>query len=1180
MFGWFPQLLLDQPRFPLEQEDVQLLVEMHSNLTEERLQELRMHIGDFSLPDPDVFKSNVDMLRNAEIAADINRGEVVQEKLKLLQDAALEALEATASSLRIVEEAATRADHVLGGLANEILKDLLIGHKEPWSTLAKEAATLLEKAEERWVQLGTVRVVLPSDIDHMTMLADAKRRLKHFEQGGHRGILFLRSQAVRETRYVEERSRVDDQPPRDIGALGLLVAFLELEALVGDLTNLWPTPLSNERGGLRRSASAVGDLTNELKMLLEGFEKLGSDSFPCVPEAYRIALAERGKRGEWLHAINAQVAAVNAREAEKPLDAWLHEIQVCDATGQAHPCLSRLAISIESRDIAGWEAAWEERERIRYGKERLSRYQETVAKIQQTCPALAELLHDRLGDCTLNHDLQELGKAWMWASASGWLRQVSDPNTYSDLMQSSHRLQEQIERKTEELAVQRAWQAFLARLDVATVQNLTAWTKATDRIGKGTGKYAYRHRKTAREYLMACMPSMPAWVMPLHKLWDAIDAKPGLFDTIIIDEASQAGNDSLVLFLLAKRILVVGDDKQNSPEGIGRSEDDIALLAREHLAGFRFRDEFRPDTSLFDHAVRGLGNVISLREHFRCVPEIIRFSNDLCYTDARLDPLRQGPPNGLPPLEASFVPTGACEGKGNGIHNRAEALALVEAIQLCVNDEAYEGKTMGVIVLQGHAQANLIATMLAEQLDPQVIEDRRLRCGVPATFQGDQRDVIFLSMVTAPNIRSRALVRLPAQRRFNVAMSRARDQVWLFHSVQQHDLSSDCLRHRLLTFFQNPRHETLVQLDEERDRLERETRRLPHRKGEQPEPYGSWFEVDVALELLRKGYSIRPQFEIAGKRIDLIVQDDDSRLAVECDGDYWHGPEEYDRDIARQRQLERADLIFERVLERDFYADRQSAVQQIINVCKELGIRPANQLVKMETCEKGEPEAVKQQAAHSGGAHLASEPVSADTPPAEEIADSGPFTGYSSLDVFPDPREASGANVRAALRQIIERDGPLKRASTCRLYVEGCPHVQKVGRVVRQCLNRELAAMLRSGEVVEEDEFDNGSLDERVVRLAENPRVRERLAGGRDLLEIPASELNLILARIATASGTVGDNDEDVLRRLLEHYGFRRLTKVRRPYLDRVLQLHRGMMSCTNSSATSEKSNDLHNGSK
>jgi hypothetical protein len=114
------------------------------------------------------------------------------------------------------------------------------------------------------------------------------------------------------------------------------------------------------------------------------------------------------------------------------------------------------------------------------------------------------------------------------------------------------------------------------------------------RIGKGTGKYANRNRRTARRYLMDCVPRIPAWIMPLYKLWDSVEAVPGLFDTVIVDEASQAGIDALVLFLLAKRIVVVGDDKQNSPEAVGVLEDDMARLAHEHLNEFVSGTNFAP----------------------------------------------------------------------------------------------------------------------------------------------------------------------------------------------------------------------------------------------------------------------------------------------------------------------------------------------------------------------------------------------------------------------------------------------------------------------------------------------------------------------------------------------------------------------------------------------------------
>lgn len=167
----------------------------------------------------------------------------------------------------------------------------------------------------------------------------------------------------------------------------------------------------------------------------------------------------------------------------------------------------------------------------------------------------------------------------------------------------------------------------------------------------------------------------------------------------------------------------------------------------------------------------------------------------------------------------------------------------------------------------------------------------------------------------------------------------------------------------------------------------------------------------------------------------------------------------------------------------------------------------------------------------------------------------GPFAGYSKALRFPDPREASPANVREILRQIIERDGPLTRSSVYRLYVEGCPDLQRVGKIVRQALNRALGTMLRAGEIVQEDELGDGSPDSQVLRIAGAPAVKVRPAGRRDLLDIPPSELLAVLRRSPSAGATLVDDSEALSRTLLAHYGFSRLTRSRREYLSKVLRV-------------------------
>ena len=935
--GWLPGP--DEPEypFPLDEAETAFLAEMHAQLDEEALAELRLGVGGALLPGPDRFKTLITTLTAAEESAARETGTAVPKKVEALAQTPSPALHALRSTLVDLENLATKATRVLGGPTETILADLLAGSVDRWNRLALESDALLRDATALLRQLGTTRVELPSGVPPDHLRTDAHQRLAHFRQGGRRGFGILAPRIVKETAHIEKSCLVDGRRPDSIERLASLVAYLDLDRNIQELARLWPDALP-ALPSWSQAVALARDLTNELRALLEFFDSKRVTTIAASLPGERTSLALPDERGQWIGAVAAELAKRAVRDARADLEEVQETIREC-ANGAAHPCLAAMAEAVKTRDFNGYRTARDERERIRKQKERLTRYDALLEKLDRSCPGLAKLLQSTAGDSDWTGRIHAMNQAWAWSSAHAWLHQVSDAAAGEERVREHHRLRRRIEKATEELVSIRAWGAFFKRLDQPTVHSLNAWTRAVGRIGKGTGRYAYRHRRTARRYLMDCVPRIPAWVMPLHRLWDMVDAEPGLFDTVIVDEASQASGDALALLLLAKRIIVVGDDKQNSPEAVGVPEDSIARLAREHLKQFRFRDEFRPDTSLFDHAERSFEHPITLREHFRCVPEIIRFSNDLCYRDAPLIPLRQAPPNRLPAMESRFVAEGACEGKGARILNRAEAAAVVEEIEKVIDDEDYKGKSFGVIALQGSAQAHLIEHELAKRLDPETLEAHRLRCGGPAAFQGDERDIVFLSLVAAPNVRHRALTTLPDQRRFNVAMSRARDQVRLFHSVRQHDLGPDDLRRKLIAFFENPSHVAFAQQSEDLDRLEREarSRRL---KGNQPDPYESWFEVDVALELLRRRFAVHPQAGVAGYRIDLVVEGSDARLAVECDGDAWHGAERYEQDMARQRQLERAGWIFIRIRESAWYTDRDAAIKSVVDACEDLGVRP------------------------------------------------------------------------------------------------------------------------------------------------------------------------------------------------------------------------------------------------
>lgn len=534
------------------------------------------------------------------------------------------------------------------------------------------------------------------------------------------------------------------------------------------------------------------------------------------------------------------------------------------------------------------------------------RCDELAGRVLGAHPALLDLLA-RAEDWL--PEFSTWDRAWAWGMAQTFFSDQRRPALEQELESRLEVATAQEMRLTGELAAEQAWEAALSRMNSRQATPLKSYQDHISKLGKGTGRYAARYQSYAREAMANARDAVPAWIMPLQQVLETIPAVRDSFDVIIVDEASQASIDALFLLWLAPRIIVVGDDKQCAPSVVshGELEPIFAKLSTylPDMPGY-LRGAFTPKSSLFDLLATRFGSVLRLKEHFRCMPEIIDYSSRQFYSDEPLIPLRQFGADRLPPLKVVRVTGALSEGTATRLRNAAEAEAIVERILSCTEDPAYDDKTFGVVVLQGTGQVQLLHNMLLDRLDTKEWSRRRLRVGTPPDFQGDERDVIFLSMVIAE--KRSAVTSTEWQRRFNVAASRAKDQMWLFHSVSPDLLSPTCLRRSLLTYMLNPPAPLLS------GPLSDVTPNDHH------PAFDSLFEQRVFLKIRERGYHVVPQVEINGRRIDLVVSGAKGRIAVECDGDYWHGtPEQREADLDRERELKRAGWRFWRVRESEFY---------------------------------------------------------------------------------------------------------------------------------------------------------------------------------------------------------------------------------------------------------------------
>lgn len=316
--------------------------------------------------------------------------------------------------------------------------------------------------------------------------------------------------------------------------------------------------------------------------------------------------------------------------------------------------------------------------------------------------------------------------------------------------------------------------------------------------------------------------------------------------------------------------------------------------------------------------------MIVLREHFRCMPEIIEFCNKWFYAtdNIGLYPLKQYSENRLEPLQPVYCQKGYIDGTGQNITNKIEAEGIADKIAELVKDEQYKEKTFGVISLQGNSQAALIDNLILKKIGEVEYNNRKILCGNSASFQGDERDVMFLSLITAHNHNRSALTKPEDERRFNVAVSRAKEQIWLFHSVQLDDLSNTAdLRYKLLNHFLN--------YNEQQTPI---GSLIPRGFGTQPEPFDSWFEVDVFNDIFTKNYPVIPQYKVANGRyrIDLVILlPNGIKIAIECDGDQFHGAAQFEDDMMRQKVLERCGWQFFRVRGAEYYSNRIKALEPL-----------------------------------------------------------------------------------------------------------------------------------------------------------------------------------------------------------------------------------------------------------
>ena len=422
------------------------------------------------------------------------------------------------------------------------------------------------------------------------------------------------------------------------------------------------------------------------------------------------------------------------------------------------------------------------------------------------------------------------------------------------------------------------------------------------------------------------------------------------FDLVVMDEASQIKpQDALGAIARGRQLVVVGDPKQLPPTSFFDKVIDSDNDVDEQTA-------IEQSESILDVAMP-LFKLRRLNWHYRSRHHsLIAFSNHAFYDDKLIVFTSSNETCDELGLHYSRLPNGLYINRMNAEEAKKVALSVKEHMLSNPNE------SLGVIAMN-IKQEKLIRDeieYLSRQGDrefSQAYEKNSARDTEPffvknlETVQGDERDVIFISMTYGPQSlhgrvnRNFNTSKETFWRRLNVLFTRAKLRMHVFSSMGSEDIPPDGDKgmkalHGFLKYCETG-----------------EIIRTRH-TGKEPD---SDFEIAVMDMLEDYGFECVPQVGEAGFFIDIAVRDPGKPgkflMAVECDGATYHSSKTArDRDRLRQEILEGLGWNVKRIWSTDWFNNPKSAIKSIVEELNEL--KTDTPEVELETEEKAIQEIV------------------------------------------------------------------------------------------------------------------------------------------------------------------------------------------------------------------------------
>ncbi|GAA4284189.1 hypothetical protein GCM10022261_17200 [Brevibacterium daeguense] len=402
------------------------------------------------------------------------------------------------------------------------------------------------------------------------------------------------------------------------------------------------------------------------------------------------------------------------------------------------------------------------------------------------------------------------------------------------------------------------------------------------------------------------------------------------FDTVIFDEASQITTASAIGALGRAQAAVIVGDSQQMPPSTEFAADTEEELPEAETEG---RGTSRRLESVLTQAVNAGFERKWLQWHYRSRnEELIAFSNRKYYRGKLASFPAPPVADRKFPVDLRFIGGEYAKGPGGAKVNRAESEAVVAEVHARLTRSPE--KSIAVVTFNA-SQRTFIENALESSGDPRILaalssDGEPLMVKNVDNVQGDERDVVLFSIGYAPDRRTGRLNqsfgpvnRAGGERRFNVAITRAREEIVIFTSLRSDDLDLRSSRSRglqdLRDYLADAERGSVVRRQSVSDR-------------------STLYRDQIAARLRERGLTVETGVGTSSFVVDLAVRVGDSGwLALLLDPPSWAAmPTAWDRDGLPITVLEGSMgwIRTERVLVADWLTDPGAVVEKVADAAQ------------------------------------------------------------------------------------------------------------------------------------------------------------------------------------------------------------------------------------------------------